>query len=234
MRVLIADDHTLVRRGLHLLLSKLYPEVEVVEAADADAALAAAEAAPHPDLVLCDLAMPGMEQLRGLRAMRQRLPEVPVVILSAISNPDDIVRTIEQGARGYVLKSASDDTLRHALSLVLSGEVYLPSEAFLDRDHRWIGGRGGGAATFAATNPLSSLTERQRDVLTLMMTGQSNKEIARNLGLLESTVKAHVKIILSKLDAANRTQASMIAAELGWPPADRQLGDRQPAVVSPS
>jgi DNA-binding NarL/FixJ family response regulator len=223
MRVLIADDHTLVRRGLHLLLAKLYPEVEVLEAPDAEAALAAAEAAPQLDLVLCDLAMPGMEQLKGLEALRRRLPDVPVVILSAISNPEEIVRTIEQGARGYVLKSASDDTFRHALSLVLSGEIYLPSEAFLDRDRRWVGGRGA-PAEFAASNPLSSLTERQRDVLTLMMTGQSNKEIARNLGLLESTVKAHVKIILSKLAAANRTQASMIAAELGWPPADRPVG----------
>lgn len=221
MRVLIADDHTLVRRGIHLLLSKLYPEVEVVEAADANGALAAADAAPEFDLVLCDLAMPGMEQLRGLQALHRRLPEVPLVILSAISNPDDIVRTIELGARGYVLKSASDDTFRHALSLVLSGEIYLPSEAFLDRQQRWIGSRGPGGAEFAASNPLSSLTERQRDVLTLMMTGQSNKEIARNLGLLESTVKAHVKIILSKLDAANRTQAAMIAAELGWPPPER-------------
>jgi DNA-binding NarL/FixJ family response regulator len=229
MRVLIADDHTLVRRGMHLLLSKLYPEIEVVEAADADAALAAADATPDFDLVLCDLAMPGMEQLRGLQALHRRLPDVPVVILSAISNPDDIVRTIELGARGYVLKSASDDTFRHALSLVLSGEIYLPSEAFLDRQQRWIGSRGASGAEFAAGNPLSSLTERQRDVLTLMMTGQSNKEIARNLGLLESTVKAHVKIILSKLDAANRTQAAMIATELGWPPPDRHAG---PAVSS--
>lgn len=221
MRVLIADDHTLVRRGMHLLLAKLYPDVEVLEAGDADSALEAATAALQLDLVLCDLAMPGMEQLKGLHALRQRLPDVPVVILSAISNPEDIVRAIEQGARGYVLKSASDDTFRHALSLVLSGEIYLPSEAFLDRQQRWIGSRAAQNAEFAAGNPLSSLTERQRDVLTLMMTGQSNKEIARNLGLLESTVKAHVKIILSKLDAANRTQAAMIAAELGWPPPER-------------
>lgn len=223
MRVLIADDHTLVRRGLHLLLSKLYPEAEVLEAADAPSALDKALAAPHLDLVLCDLAMPGMEQFKGLQALCRALPGVPVVILSAISSTDDIVRAIELGARGYVLKSASDDTFRHALSLVLSGEVYLPSEAFLDRQHRWIGTRGPAAAAFAASNPLSTLTERQRDVLTLMMAGQSNKEIARNLGLLESTVKAHVKIVLSKLDAANRTQAAMIAAELGWPPPDRQV-----------
>lgn len=224
MRVLIADDHTLVRRGLHLLLTKLYPETEVVEASDVDSALKAAAAQPQLDLVLCDLAMPGMEQLKGLQALHERLPGVPIVILSGISNPDDIVRTIEQGARGYILKSASDETFRHAVSLVLSGEIYLPSDAFLDRQQRWLGTRGAPGTAFAPGNPLGSLTERQRDVLTLLMGGQSNKEIARNLGLLESTVKAHVKIILGKLEAANRTQAAMIAAELGWPPPDRAAG----------
>jgi DNA-binding NarL/FixJ family response regulator len=223
MRVLIADDHALVRRGLHLLLTKVYPEAEVQEASDVDGALKLIAARPEFDLVLCDLAMPGMEQLKGLQLLRQRLPGVPVVILSAISNSDDIVRAIEQGARGYILKSASDETFRHAVSLVLSGEIYLPSEAFLDRQQRWVGTRGASGAEFAPSNPLSSLTERQRDVLTLLMAGQSNKEIARNLGLLESTVKAHVKIILGKLEASNRTQAAMIAAELGWPPPERSL-----------
>lgn len=221
MRVLIADDHALVRRGLHLLLTKLYPECEVLEASDADGALRVAATASKLDLVLCDLAMPGMEQLKGLQLLKRRLPDVPIVILSANSSPEDIVRTIEQGARGYILKSASDEAFRHAVSLVLSGEIYLPSEAFLDSQQRWVGTRAGSGAAFAPDNPLSSLTERQRDVLTLMMAGQSNKEIARNLGLLESTVKAHVKIIFGKLDASNRTQASMIAAELGWPPPER-------------
>lgn len=221
MRVLVADDHTLVRRGLHLLLSKLYPEIEVLEAGDVEQALRVAAGQKQLDLVLCDLAMPGMEQLKGLQALRQRLPGVPVVILSGVSNPDDIVKAIEQGARGYILKSASDETFRHAVSLVLSGGIYLPSEALLDSQQRWIGKGRAPGADFAPSNPLSSLTERQRDVLSLLMGGQSNKEIARNLGLLESTVKAHVKIILDKLDASNRTQAAMIAAELGWPPPDR-------------
>lgn len=220
MKVLIADDHTLFRRGLRLLLSKLYADVEVFEAADADGALQQANEQPELDLVLCDLAMPGMEQLKGLQALAERLPRTPIVILSAISNPDDIVRTIENGARGYILKSASDETLRHALSLVLAGETYLPSEAFLDRQRRWVGAGGQSGLRLPADNPLSTLTPRQRDVLTLLMSGQSNKEIARNLGLLESTVKAHVKIILNKLNAANRTQAAMVAADLGWPQPD--------------
>lgn len=217
MKVLIADDHTLFRRGLRLLLSKLYDDIEVVEAADADGALRIAEEQADLDLVLCDLAMPGMEQLKGLQALARHLSKAPIVILSAISNPDDIVRTIESGARGYILKSASDEMLKHALSLVLAGETYIPSDAFLDRQRRWVGGSGNPPLRLPSDNPLSTLTPRQRDVLTLLMGGQSNKEIARNLGLLESTVKAHVKIILSKLNVANRTQAAMVAADLGWP-----------------
>lgn len=219
MKVLIADDHTLFRRGLRLLLSKLYADIEVVESADADGALRLADEQPDLDLVLCDLAMPGMEHLRGLQALAERLPRTPIVILSAISNPEDIVRAIESGARGYILKSASDETLKHAVSLVLAGETYLPSDAFLDRQRRWVGtgGNQGQGLRLSEDNPLSNLTPRQRDVLTLLMGGQSNKEIARNLGLLESTVKAHVKIILNKLNAANRTQAAMVAADLGWP-----------------
>jgi len=220
MRILIADDHTLFRRGLRLLLSMLYPEAEIVEAADADGALAAAKTDPAPDIVLCDLTMPGMAQLAGLTALREARPDLPVVMLSANPNPDDIVRCIEAGARGYILKSSNDATLKNAISLVLAGETYLPSEAFLDGQRRWIGSRADRpAADFAPGNPLAALTERQRDVLTLLMAGQSNKEIARTLDLLESTVKAHVKVILDKLDAANRTQAAMVATELGWPPA---------------
>ncbi len=219
MRILIADDHTLFRRGLRLLLSMLFPEAEIIEASDAAGALAASTADPVPDVVLCDLTMPGMAQLAGLAALREARPDMPVVMLSANPNPDDIVRCIEAGAHGYILKSANDATLRHAISLVLDGETYLPSEAFLDGQRRWIGGRiDKSAAEFPPDNPLAALTDRQRDVLTLLMVGQSNKEIARKLGLLESTVKAHVKVILDKLAATNRTQAAMLAAELGWPP----------------
>src|SRR5262245_25145943 len=141
MRVVIADDHTLFRRGLRLLLTLLYPEAEILEAADAASALAAVRADPAPDIVLCDLAMPGMERLDGLAALRGARAEVPVVMLSANPNADDIVRCIEAGARGYILKSANDATLKNAISLVLAGETYLPSEAFLDGERRWVGAR---------------------------------------------------------------------------------------------
>lgn len=216
MRLLIADDHTLFRRGLQLVLSRLYPEARIAEAGDIPAALAHSAEGTGFDVVLCDLAMPGMEDLKGLDSLRQRFPEAAIVMLSAVDDPDAILRAIERGARGYILKSASDEALKHALSLILAGETYLPSHAFLDPYRRRLGARSGQAPVFGPDNPLSSLTERQREVLTLMMAGQSNKEIARNLKLLESTVKAHVKIVLGKLSAANRTQAVMKAAELGW------------------
>lgn len=215
-RVLIADDHTLFRRGLSLVLHSLFEGIEVLEAQDADEALAVLEQQTDIDMVLLDLAMPGMEGFAGLRLIRQRWPDLPVVMLSAVTNSDDIMATIRAGARGYILKSSSDDALKHALALVLSGETYLPSQIFLD------GGMlsaqpADAAAQIASENPLSRLTDRQRDVLVLLMEGQSNKEIARELGLLESTIKAHVKMILNKLNAANRTQAAMIAAALGLP-----------------
>jgi DNA-binding NarL/FixJ family response regulator len=219
MRILIADDHALFRRGLALLLGTQYSDVSIVEAADIEQALKALDEGPTPDLVLCDLAMPGMARLAGLRSLVQRLPDTPVVMLSAYADREDIVRSIEAGARGYILKSASDESLKSAISLVLAGETYLPGGVFLDEHRRWIGDHAVTGAQLPAGNPLNELTPRQRDVLSLMMGGLSNKSIARHLGLLESTVKAHVKTILDKLSASNRTQAAILAAELGWRPA---------------
>jgi CheY-like chemotaxis protein len=140
MRILIADDHTLFRRGLALVLSRLYPGVEVVEAGDADGAVKAVEADARFDLVLCDLAMPGMDQLRGLQALRERLPDVRSSSYPR-SRTSRYRACHRMRARGYVLKSVGDETLKHALSLMLSGETYLPSDAFLDRERHWVGGR---------------------------------------------------------------------------------------------
>lgn len=211
MRILIADDHTLFRRGFALLLQRLYPDAELEEAGDVAGALELARRGDI-DLVLLDLAMPGMEGFRGLEQLAEILPEATIVIVSAITESDRIREALERGARGYVLKTINDAALKHALSLMLSGETYVPAELLQERGLKAPGGKT------APDNPLSSLTDRQRDVLGLLMTGQSNKEIARHLGLLESTVKAHIKVILNKLSVANRTQAAMVASTLGWHP----------------
>jgi len=215
MRILIVDDHTLFRRGFSLLLQRLYPETEIEEASDVATALDVVRRTAV-DLVLLDLAMPGMDGFSGLEQLRDAVPSAAIVIVSAISDSDRIREALERGARGYVLKTINDAALKHALSLVMSGETYVPAELLQERSLKNLGGPGGKGG---AENPLANLTERQRDVLGLLMTGQSNKEIARDLGLLESTVKAHIKVILNKLSVANRTQAAMVATALGWHPA---------------
>lgn len=217
MRVLVADDHALFRKGLALLLRRLYPDAEIVEAADADQAMTRLDEGAAPDLLLLDLSMPGMGGVAGITRFLQKAPQVPVVILSAHSEPGEILKAINLGARGYILKSSSEEVLKHATSLILSGEIYMPSSVLGSINTAPGKPLPEMLANLPKDNPLRSLTGRQRDTLALLVQGQSNKEIARNLGLLESTVKAHVKVILQKLNAANRTQAAMIAADLGWP-----------------
>jgi DNA-binding NarL/FixJ family response regulator len=218
MRILVADDHQLFRSGLSLLLSNIYDDVTVVEAVDIEAALARIESEAPVDLVLLDVDMPGMEGMAGLPLILERVPETPVVIISAIENSEEVFRAIGMGARGYILKSSSEHVLQHAISLAMSGETYIPSGIFMDSSGRFTGGGTESGWNGDPGIPLSRLTPRQRDVLTCLMDGSPNKEIARELGLLESTVKAHVKAILKKLGAANRTQASMIASRHGMMP----------------
>ncbi len=218
MRILVADDHQLFRSGLGLLLSNIHDDVTIIEAVDIESALTRIDSEAPVDLVLLDVDMPGMEGMNGLRHILERIPGTPVVMISAIENSEDVFRAISMGARGYILKSSSEHVLQHAISLAMSGETYIPSGIFLDSSGRFTGGGTESARNDNPGNPLSRLTARQRDVLTRLMDGSPNKEIARELGLLESTVKAHVKAILKKLGATNRTQASMIASRHGLVP----------------
>jgi len=224
VRILVVDDHQLFRSGLNLLLSKIYDDVVVSEAVDVDSALARIDSEMPFDLVLLDVAMPGMEGMDGLRLVRERIPEIPIVMLSAIEDSEDVFRAIRMGARGYILKSSSEHVLEHAISLAMSGETYIPSGIFMDSGGRLLAPAGIAEMRFESANPLSQLTPRQRDVLACMMDGSPNKEIARGLGLLESTVKAHVKAILRKLGASNRTQASMIASRHGLSSGTKKTG----------
>jgi len=220
VRILVADDHQLFRSGLSLLLSNIYDDVTVAEAVDVETALALIDSEKPFDLVLLDVAMPGMEGMEGLRLILERVSDTRVVMLSAIENSEDVFRAIRMGARGYILKSSSEHVLEHAISLAMTGETYIPSGIFMDRQGHLVTPGTAARNDYDPANPLSQLTARQRDVLACMMGGSPNKEIARELGLLESTVKAHVKAILKKLGAANRTQASMIASRHGLEPED--------------
>lgn len=209
MKILVADDHALFREGLRYVLARLDDAVEVLEARDGAEALALASRQPDLELVLMDLAMPGMDGVAGLRALRARIPSVPVVILAASEEPDDVRLVLDGGAMGFIPKSSTSDVMLSALRLVLAGGVYLPP-ALLDRSPAARGPLPRRATSLEGLG----LTPRQHDVLRLLGRGKSNKEIAQALGLAEGTVKLHVSAILRALDVENRTQAVIAAARL--------------------
>lgn len=217
MHLLIADDHELFRSGFKLLVSQLFPGALLSDASDANQAWELLNAEDTFDLVFLDLAMPGMNGIAAVRRFVERRPAVPVVILSAHAEPEEIVECMGLGIRGYIPKSASESVLKNAVSLVLAGEIYVPANAINQILTEGSGDVAEDLEGLPEGNPLRQLTPRQRSTLALMIEGRSNKEIARSLDLLESTVKAHVKVILRKLSAHNRTQAALIAADLGWP-----------------
>lgn len=207
MKILVADDHALFREGLRYVLAGLGSDVEIVEARDGAEALALAAGRRDLDLVLLDLAMPGVDGFAGLHALRKHIPAVPVVILAASEDSADVRLALNSGAMGFIPKSSTSSVMLSALRLVLAGGVYLPP-AFLERSAR------PGTASVAPTLESLGLTARQRDVLRLLGEGQSNKEIAQALGLVEGTVKLHVSAILKALNVDNRTQAVIAAARL--------------------
>ncbi|MBB4267299.1 LuxR C-terminal-related transcriptional regulator [Roseospira visakhapatnamensis] len=225
MRILIADDHELFRDGLRLVLDDLDPNLEIVEASTFDEALARAGEPPPPDLVLMDLVMPGMAWNEGLSALKQAVGAAPVVVLTATEDRRLVLDAVRLGAAGFIPKTSSGKVMIGALRLVLSGGVYLPPALLEDRE---VAALQQALPLQAMTmtppegiaRPIASvpLTPRQREVLALLGQGQSNKEIARALGLSEGTVKLHVTAILKALKVNNRTGAVVAAARLGLAP----------------
>jgi two-component system, NarL family, nitrate/nitrite response regulator NarL len=211
--VLIADDHALFRYGISLALESLYKDVTILQAASADEAQRMAHETPNIDLILLDLMMPGLNGIAELKKYIESLPRVPVVVVSGSRQRSTIRAAIEAGARGYILKSSNGEILKHVLPLVLSGELYVPAQAVASDE---IGTTGEFETSPLEENSdfnpdFKSLTPRETQVLKLLTLGYSNKEIARSLGMLEGTVKVHVKSIMKKLGVNNRTQAAIAA-----------------------
>lgn len=212
IRVVIADDQALFREGLRTLLSTR-TEVEVVgEAANGREALALVESsAPH--VVLMDLRMPVMDGIQATAQIRQRWPSIPVLVLTTFDDDASLFGALRAGAAGYLLKDVSSETLFSAITAAARGEAFLQST---------VTGRvvaafakmlePGGPRAEALVLPLSP---REREILALLGTGASNKEIADRLCLAEGTVKNHVTNVLTKLDVRDRTQAALRARQLG-------------------
>jgi DNA-binding NarL/FixJ family response regulator len=208
MKILVVDDHVLIREALRGLFRELRPEATVLEAPDAAQTMQLLVQHIDIDLMLLDLSLPDRDGLALLKELRARHPGIPVVVLSGFAERANVVQALDHGAVGFIPKSAGREVMISALSLVFSGGVYIPPEIL-----------GSAAATTArpqASPADLGLTERQGDVLALMMQGKSNKAICRRLALAEPTVKNHVTAILKVLGASNRTQAVLVASARGW------------------
>lgn len=204
MKLLIVDDHPLVLEGLAALLKQASPGSIVLQASDPMEGLDALERQPDLDLALIDLALPGIGGLATIRAFSERRPALPIVVLSASEDPDDVRLAFSAGARGYLPKSAPRQTLFAALQFVLAGNRYVP-EVML----------GGSPLSGDLPGATARLTPRQLEVLQRMATGLSNKEIGHVLDVSEKTVKAHVTEVFRVLAVVNRTQAISAARERG-------------------
>ncbi|MFF9145083.1 response regulator [Streptomyces sp. NPDC055051] len=209
IRVLLVDDHQVVRRGLRTFL-EVQDDIEVVgEAADGAEGVARAEEL-RPDVVLMDVKMPGTDGIEALKRLRALANPAKVLIVTSFTEQRTVVPALRAGASGYVYKDVDPDALAGAIRSVHAGHVLLQPEVagFLLTQDEPQGGTGRG----------TTLTEREREVLGLIADGRSNREIARALVLSEKTVKTHVSNILMKLDLADRTQAALWAVRHGLTP----------------
>ncbi|HET7767056.1 MAG TPA: response regulator transcription factor [Burkholderiales bacterium] len=210
MKVLVVDDHPLICEALRQVLKALDKDIALREAGSGRDALAAAGSGDDFDLVLLDLALPDADGFEVLRELRERHPSFPVVVLSASEQADVVMRALDAGAMGFIPKTSSNEVLLGALRLVLSGGVYLPAEVLRHAPLPSL------AADAAVTGYRDiGLTERQAQVLALMVQGKPNKIICRELALAEGTVKIHVTAILKALEVTNRTQAVIAVGKLG-------------------
>jgi two-component system, NarL family, response regulator LiaR len=211
IRVLIADDHSVVRQGLRTFLEGDRGLELVGEAKDGAEALRMAHRL-RPDVILMDLLMPGMDGLTATAAVRRELPDTEVLALTSVLEDAAVVGAVRAGAIGYMLKSAEPEELRTAIRAAAAGRVQLAPEAAarLMREVR------------APESP-DKLSERETEVLRLVASGYANKTIARELGITERTVKAHVGSILGKLHLESRTQAALYAGRIGLIP-QAQIG----------
>jgi DNA-binding NarL/FixJ family response regulator len=206
-KILIADDHALIREGIRGQLRGLDREITVVEARDWNETFAAAAAHPNLELALVDLRMPDREGLAALTELLRANPGLPVLVLSASENVQDMRAALRIGAMGYVTKNETSAVMLDAVRLVLDGGMYVPP-ALVEHG---IAGQSAPAPLEAVTD----LTTRQLDVLRLIVEGKSNKEIARTLHLAHATVKVHLAAVFRALQVDNRTQAAIAAERLG-------------------
>ncbi len=238
MKLLVVDDHALIREGLRAILRGSDPDLVFIEACDGQGAHQRLADHPDVDMALLDVRMPDCDGIELMRELQARCPALPVVMLSAECDAATVRRAIDNGASGFLSKSSLNQVLVSALNLVMAGGIYIPPEVMrrqpeqVEPAHVAVAplasnhpNRSPGLAPFGApaiaTEPGASaaalgLTDRQTDVLVRLLEGKSNKQICRELDLAEATVKVHVRAILRVLGVNSRTEAMVAAARLGF------------------
>lgn len=204
LKLLVVEDHALVREGLLQTLKGIEKDVQTYGAEDADSAMQALESNPDMDLMVLDIMLPGLTGMSFLSVLRKRFPDLPVVILSALDDPETIKRALKGGASGFIPKASTSESMLDALRLVLAGEIYLPPnyhEAATKKSRgRSVAERFG-------------LTPGQARVLDLLTEGKTNRQIAELLGVTEGTVKIHVSAIFKALNVTSRSQALLTVSK---------------------
>ena len=220
MKVLVVDDHALIRDALQGVLAELRPDVSILEAADCRQAMTLVEAHIDLELIFLDLGLPDGDGFAVLEDLRSSNPAIGVVVLSATKDRDSVTRALRLGAVGFIPKSGTRPVMLSAIQLILAGGIYVPPEVLGPEGAAQTGGAAtpSRAGTKAASPADLGLTVRQIDVLALMMQGKSNKAICRELDIAEQTVKTYVTAILKALSVANRTEVVIAANARGWKP----------------
>lgn len=212
--ILIADDHPLFLDAIKSVIQDSFPDAVVHTVEDYSQAWAVAESNPNLTLIMLDLKMPGMDGLQGIIKMRNEFPEFPIVVISAEGERNVVVQAISYGAVGYISKSTPRDKIQEALHQIFSGQVYLPPDII----------RASNKSSSTSVNKeieidprlIRTLTRRQLLVFERLAKGESNKQIANEMNIAETTVKAHVSAIFSKIGVSSRIQAVLSASNIDF------------------
>jgi DNA-binding NarL/FixJ family response regulator len=214
MKILVVDDHALIREALQSILKKVKRDSVVLDACNSAQAMEIIANNPDIGLILLDLTLPDRDGFSVLAELRERYPAISIVVLSAVQDRANVLKALDLGALGYIPKSAHRDVMLSALQLVFSGGIYIPPEVLGREKEPQIEPSQTGSRQRSPTDV--GLSVRQLDVLALMMQGKNNKTICRTLNLAEPTVKTHVSAILKALKVTNRTEAVVVVTKLGW------------------
>lgn len=212
MKVLIVDDHALIREALHSVLKQLNREAVIVEASNSQQAMRIVEEHPDISFILLDINLPDRDGFSVLRELRERYATIAIVILSSSDDQDTVKRAFKLGALGFIPKTTEREVILNAIKLVFSGGVYIPSQMLEEtRSPRPIA-EPAGRDSFKGIG----LTDRQIEVLALLMKGRSNKVIAKTLNMAVPTVKNHITAVLKALGVASRAEAIIKVGKMGW------------------